>query len=242
MLRLLMVLALTAFAVPAQMFDAASVRRSRSGETSMTRLDLQHPSALGRVEYFHVNLKTLLMVAYGVGPDQIGGPPWLTNEHYDILAKIPDGVLTDQVPAMLRNLLGERFEMKLHEVTLPRKGFALLADHSGRELKLSKPDSQPHVDLRLDRILVTHCAIGEFAQLLSSVMDRPIQDLTGIEGHYDITLMASRADLKAAASTGEHSSGSIFTALRELGLRLEPRTVPALNIIVDHANKIPTEN
>ena len=37
-------------------------------------------------------------------------------------------------------------------------------------------------------------------------------------------------------------SGSIFTAIQSLGLKLEPRKTPLMTIVVDHVEKMPTEN
>lgn len=247
MVAALLIAAGTVFAqtTAGQSFEVASVRPSVSrnvDNAGITVLDLQQPTKIGHVEYFHVSLKTMLMVAYGVGKEQISGPPWLGGEYYDIVAKLPDGAFSDQVPAMLRNLLAERFQMTVHEATRPRRGFTLRTDARGYEIKASKVDSLPKVVPQIDRILFTHCTVADFAGTLSLLMGRPIVDRTGIQGNFDITLQASRADLKAAASGGEHSSGSLSAALRTLGMRLEPGSVPAVNVVVDKAVKVPTDN
>jgi uncharacterized protein (TIGR03435 family) len=43
-----------------------------------------------------------------------GGPRWLLDEPYEIRALPPPGVSQDQVPAMMRTLLAERFKLKVH--------------------------------------------------------------------------------------------------------------------------------
>jgi uncharacterized protein (TIGR03435 family) len=102
------------------------------------------------------------------------------------------------------------------------------------------------------------------ANNLSNMLGRPVLDKTGIEGNYDVTLdvdptefmanmkrnmagavmigpggEASRAD---AGPAPESNGGSVFTAVQQLGLKLEGRKAPLEMIVVDHADKVPTEN
>jgi uncharacterized protein (TIGR03435 family) len=101
------------------------------------------------------------------------------------------------------------------------------------------------------------------ANYLSNVVGRPVLDKTGIEGNYDVTLDvdptefmatmkrnmagvviaepggAARAD---ASPAPESPGGSVFTAVQQLGLKLEGRKAPLEMIVVDHADKVPTEN
>jgi uncharacterized protein (TIGR03435 family) len=62
--------------------------------------------------------------------------------------------------------------------------------------------------------------------------------MTGIEGVFDIELNWAPDDSK------ENASGpSIFSAVQEqLGLKLDQRKSPMEIIVVDHAEKVPTEN
>lgn len=74
---------------------------------------------------------------------------------------------------------------------------------------------------------------------LAENLNQPVSDATGLEGNYEITLDWTPDD-RPAASDG--ATGSIFAALQELGLRLEPRKAPVEMLVVDHAEKVPTEN
>jgi uncharacterized protein (TIGR03435 family) len=96
------------------------------------------------------------------------------------------------------------------------------------------------------------------ADSLARFMDRPVVDLTGIKGNYEIAIDLSMDDLKNMASkagiampgpvkppaegASEPSSTSIFTSVQNLGLKLESRKAPVTLVVVDHAEKTPTEN
>ena len=71
--------------------------------------------------------------------------------------------------------------------------------------------------------------------------ERPIVDRTGLTGKYDFNLDFARPGASPAASEEPESEFSI--ALEEqLGLRLVPRKVPVSVLVVDRAERIPTEN
>ena len=238
------ILALAAVSLSAQSFDFVSIKRylpHSGGDASATEVvDLYRPNNISRVEYRYMSLKTILMAAYGVGKDQIAGPSWLTSEHYDIVAQLPPGLLSDQIPAMLQNLLIERFRMTVHRETVPRKGFALLAGKSGPELIATQPGTKPGVYRGSGYLRFTNCTTAELARLLSAFMGRTIVDQTGIQGNYDITLKVYGIELKMAGLVGDTSLIALEDALRNLGLKLESRTVPATNIVIDKADRIPT--
>ena len=84
-----------------------------------------------------------------------------------------------------------------------------------------------------------------------------IVDMTGLTGHYNVTIDLSLADLmKVAQSMGINvparggdpgapvaadpgQSSSISDAVQALGLKLESRKAPTEQLIVDHAEKLP---
>ena len=49
-------------------------------------------------------------------------------------------------------------------------------------------------------------------------------------------------DPGAAAQGDTNSSNALFEAVKQLGLRLEPRKAPFDTIVVDHLEKTPTDN
>jgi uncharacterized protein (TIGR03435 family) len=103
--------------------------------------------------------------------------------------------------------------------------------------------------------------LGGFSDMLSRMMDRPVVDMTNIDGRYDITLEVSMEDLigmkrMAAGPMMMHTGGdggsggpapesnpraSIFSAVTQLGLKLDPRKSPLETLIVEKADR-PSEN
>jgi uncharacterized protein (TIGR03435 family) len=82
---------------------------------------------------------------------------------------------------------------------------------------------------------------------LSGQVDKPVVDATGLTGKYDVSLYWMAGWTYTAPSSGEAASEpagpTIFTAVQEqLGLKLEPRKVMIDVLVIDHAERSPTEN
>jgi uncharacterized protein (TIGR03435 family) len=70
---------------------------------------------------------------------------------------------------------------------------------------------------------------------------RRVLDKTGLTGKYDFTLEFSLREL--AAEPGDDPLPSLVDALQQqLGLKLEDKKAPFDLVVVDHAEKVPTEN
>jgi len=65
----------------------------------------------------NVTLQDCIREVYGVTDSQTAGQNLLSTDRYDIAAKIPRGVTTDQHPAMLQALLEQRFKLAVHHGT-----------------------------------------------------------------------------------------------------------------------------
>ena len=105
-------------------------------------------------------------------------------------------------------------------------------------------------------------SLTQLADALSRQLDRPVMDLTELTGVYEIDLEWTPDEGTARMPMGlpmptpkldggaeSHpvpeagSSPSIFVALQEkLGLKLEGRKAPVEVLVIDHIEKVPTEN
>lgn len=202
-----------------------------------------------------VSLSSLLMRAYGLKPIQLTGPDWMDQQFYDLNAKPPSGATPDQIPGMLQRLITERFRPTLRWDTKQETGYALVVDRGGPKFALSADQSthdgeQPDVASSIsvsDKTVMKRAPMGALASSLSGMLREPVVDSTGLQGRYDITLNLSFKDMSAALrgpspSDDGYTPTSIFDAVREIGLRLEPQKVEVKHLTVIKADRIPTGN
>jgi uncharacterized protein (TIGR03435 family) len=102
--------------------------------------------------------------------------------------------------------------------------------------------------------------MNNLCDALSQFVGTPVLDMTDLKGKYQLALDFSMQDMMAVARragvdipagapgtapAGEASdpgSSSLFGAVQRLGLKLETRKAPVDLIVVDRAEKMPTEN
>jgi uncharacterized protein (TIGR03435 family) len=66
------------------------------------------------VRYSGLDMKLYLGMAWRLKNYQIVAPDWMTSTRWDIIAKLPQGSTSKQVPEMMQALLRDRFQMKMH--------------------------------------------------------------------------------------------------------------------------------
>jgi len=245
-------------------FEVASVKPSPETVSGGGWVRVGASGDAGRVSYTRVTLNNLLMTAYKVKRYQISGPDWMDRERYDVAAKLPEGSSKDQAPLMLQALLAERFQVALHREQKDLPAYALAPAKGGFKLK---PVENPSATMNLEagsagRRLQGTFSLSRLADLLTNFLGQPVFDQTGIAGEFEIKLewtpdereqgmSAIRFPNLAGGPAGGVESKpsetfggpSIFAALQQsLGLRLEPRKAPMDILVIDHAEKVPTEN
>jgi uncharacterized protein (TIGR03435 family) len=116
--------------------------------------------------------------------------------------------------------------------------------------------------LETSKVTMSGFALQLTQLLQAGGVARPVIDMTGLKGNYQVALDFSLADLMAiarsvapdlvgaAVTAGEPAgtasepggSTSIFAAVKALGLRLEQRKAPIEQLVIDHVEKTPIEN
>lgn len=195
---------------------------------------------------------------------QISGlPAWAATQRYDIEAKMsPVDVAEFQKLSkdeqerrrqeMMQSLLAERFHLRLHRGSKEIPVYELVVAKGG--LKMQDAATDPNPPLKkgedgkplpgvrwLEKTSVWQAqSVKSLADMLSmpaAFVGRPVVDKTGLSSAYDFALDWSVYSAKAAASDSPTSDvPSIFTALGEIGLKLQPATASMETVVIDHVD------
>ncbi|MGH9240570.1 MAG: TIGR03435 family protein [Vicinamibacterales bacterium] len=232
-------------------FEVASVRQNVSGSGS-SNVNIK-PG--GNFTATNFSLVRLMLMAYNVTEAQvIGGPDWVRNDRFDIVAKAAPEANGSQLARMLRALLEERFtlrlrneqrEMPLFEMTLARDDGRVgpnLHDCSNKDDTggVSTPQ-KPFTAPRGGAVAAGACApMSNVAGLAAARLQAIVKDKTGLAGQwrYNIYFGPDLPDPNSA----NPDLPSFVTALREqLGLKVE-RTRGQVDVLVVESVEKPTEN
>ena len=211
-----------------------------------------------RVDISMMSLADLVRQAYGLKAFQFSGPAWMSSERYDVHAKLPSGATPAQAPAMLQTLLADRFQLAFHRDSREHPVYALLVGKNGLKLPAAEADSPGTAPRKLEMSggvmrLNRKMTMPALCDFLGGFVDRPVVDMTALTDTYQVALDIPMEELKRAktAAEGIHTadsasdplgSSAMFAAVQQLGLRLEPRKTAVDVLVVDHAEKVPTEN
>jgi uncharacterized protein (TIGR03435 family) len=235
-----------AFAGPDQ-FEVASVKPNRVGNAGGESAPREKITASpGSLTMQSVSLQTCLKWAYGLRDFQISGPGWLTSERYDIVAKASGPSTEVELRAMLRTLLADRFKLKSHVETKEKPVYELIVAKNGPKLRAAK-DGDPSFGPAGGELIFRNFSMADLADRLSSrpfKLDLPVLDRTGLDGRFDFALkLATNPDELKHTLEGMEQGPSIFVFFQDqLGLKLESRKGPVEMLVVESAEKIPSEN
>ena len=243
-------------------FEVASIRPAELNGLKAVAgaLDARIPS-LGDVQpgrqltVANQPLKGLIMLAYGVGAGQISAPGWQgdpewSDNHFDILAKVPVDATKAQLPLMMQALLADRFKLALHREMRDTTVFALTVARGGAKVHETAADDRhpagcdrswgtTSADLVADCHGLTAAGMAQALETLApSYFDRPLVDATGLSGVYSFSV---EWIMRSAANAGVYGA-TIFEAVQKIGLKIETRKEPVEFLVVDRCEKMPTAN
>jgi uncharacterized protein (TIGR03435 family) len=226
-------------------FEVVSIKPAPQDKKSLQRhLGTQIDPAM--VDLGGVSIMMLITRAYGLNSFQVSGAPELNTTRFDILAKLPAGSSTAQVPEMLKTLLRERFRLEAHQDTRDFGIYALTATRGVPKVPLKPADYDAATAHGLPPGNMARAAefINQYQYVLH--LDRPVVDQTGLESDL-INLEAFLQPLIDAAMAAQKDGadrmaveGAVFGAVEKFGLRLEPRKVSMTALVIDHIEMTPT--
>jgi uncharacterized protein (TIGR03435 family) len=236
-------------------FDVATIKPSPTAASQMAiGLD---PSL--RFAATGASLVRLVSFAYSLRPNQVtGGPKWVNEELYDIVAKVENqrdlgdaGTLfRSTYRVMVQSLLADRFNLKMHKETQDLPVYSLVIDKRGVKAQPVQPTSeQGRLLINLNHI-EGHMTLDTFVQILTGQLGRLVVNKTDLVGLYDVKLDFMPEQIQPVGADGERSTNqslgsnapSIFTAIQErLGLKLESTKAPVEVLVIDSAQR-PSEN
>ncbi|HEX4138093.1 MAG TPA: TIGR03435 family protein [Bryobacteraceae bacterium] len=243
-------------------FDVASVKRNATGAAG----EQVRVMPGGRLEVRNMTLRMLVQQSYRVMPFQIsGGPKWMDSSRFDIVARADGDTGADALFLRLKTLLEERFALKAHREIREQSVYLLTTAKSGAKVEraegtcVARDPNHPELAPRPGERAPNYCGnmrrgrqslegqgeklsdqngftLGTLTGQLSSILDRPVLDRTGLTGIFNFHLqwMPEQGD--------DAGSPSIFTALQEqLGLKLEAGKGPVELLVIDQAEE-PADN
>lgn len=233
---------LTAQEAPA--FEVASIRPSPPPQTrglAGLREDINTDPA--RLTMTNARFDTIIRWAYKLGVYEISGPDWLSRTRFDIVATPSGPVPEEQLRVMLQALLKDRFKLEAHRESRQLSGYVLAVGKNGTKLMPVEGGGEGAMTGAGLMFEGHKMPISRLADIISGVLKTPVHDQTMLAGFYDF-----RVDLRpylTGLQPGEQPDlpGIAMSALdAQLGLKLEARKFPTDVLVVDRAEKTPTEN
>jgi uncharacterized protein (TIGR03435 family) len=226
--------------LPKMQFEVATVKPNDSGCCTSSR------GTADQMMLTNQRLKNLVVLAYGVQPYQVTGPDWMDKARFDITAKYPPGTKQEDRWLMLRTLLEERFKLTAHSEMKEMSGYSLQVAKTGFKLKPSDPGEASTTGGNQGPVWTFNARKIPMSVLtyeLSDSLGEVVVDQTGLKGVYDFQLRWATNEGTSPGVGAVDAVPSVFTALEEtLGLRLQHGKVPAQMIVVEHVERVPTEN
>jgi uncharacterized protein (TIGR03435 family) len=236
-------------------FEVASVRPSGPNEREVGGF-YTYPG--GRIVAKGCDLKYLITIAFSVQDFQISGDPdSISHDHgqrFDIEAKPPASSVSahwetgspkkypgPEEREMLQSLLADRFHLAVHREN--KEGAVYVLSRGPGDLKLTPPKDKNEFPWAGgiggglpdgDGIHGMNISMPELAARLSSWLDRPVVDKTGIQGSFDFEFHTGDDDPQSSMDITD----SILTSMKGIGLSLKSSRGPVETIVIDHVEQL----
>jgi uncharacterized protein (TIGR03435 family) len=203
----------------------------------------------GRFATTNTSLRLLITWTYDIGDERLAGAPAsLDSAHFDVTAKAADPNATlDDLHAMMKSLLADRFKLQVHTATRDLPMYALEVDKNGPKVHArDAPLAVNHDPFKMTesgRLTGTSVTPTMLAKVLTNQLGHYVSDNTGFHSAFDFTLEWRPDSAASGDNPAADARPSIFNALREqLGFKLTSGKAPVEVIAIDHVDNHPTDN
>lgn len=263
--------------LPPAEFEVATIKPSAPDTRGFGRINGNEVNVRG------LPLRFLVTYAWDLNPNSndniVGAPAWLNDSKFDIQAKVSadkpvnsgpqaDAIDQEDLRAMLKQLLIERFQMKAHIEDRPIPGYTLYsvkpkmktADPTERTKCFEGPgpdgkdprNTQPILNRLVTCQNMTSAEIAEELQhQAGGYIYGPVLDKTDLDGSYDFTLSFSsinRATPPSPSTSATSDSAAsdpsgaltLYDAVsRQMGLKLVKEKRPVPVLVIDSIQEVP---
>jgi uncharacterized protein (TIGR03435 family) len=230
-------------------FETASIKPHNPNDPRDQGLQF-FPS--GRLTAVEIAVRSLIAAAYELPlPSRrlSGGPNWINSEEYDIEAaaaadEFPSGLPVkdrdEKMRVMLQNLLADRFKLAIHRETKEMPVYALVVSKNGHKMRPASVQCDAAANpacrgFNSGPEPVIHgraVSVADLTRVLERWSDRPILDQTDITGLFDIDM-----PLPWPLDEPDLSLPTVFTALNQIGLRLEGKKAFVEILVIDRVER-----
>jgi len=233
-------------------FEAASVKPLvDTSRADLMRTNYRSVSITdSRMDLRGQTLRELIALAWSVPGDRVTKiPDGIQELFFDVSARIPSGVSKDAAPEMLQALLIERFKLTAHTDQEMRPIYVMTVNKITAKLQPSTADGPGTCVVEGQHRICKAMTMAEFATTLSNIglmgwalaqspapnaqvmewiIDRAVEDKTGLQGRFDFPF--------------DYSPVRVVDAVAALGLKLDSVKQNVMTVVVEHVEKTPTEN
>ena len=217
-------------------FAVSSIKLSRpDAQMRDMRISISGPN----LQVVNCTLDELLLNALQVLRRSEGGPEWVRERRFDILANAEDGTSPNNLvlAQMVFQLLRDRFKLAFHKDSREVSGLALTVGKKQPDLTPAKDGERKGVAWGTS-IVFTKVGMADFARSLSGSLNIPIVDRTGLKGEFDFTL---RPDEYRSPDADVKLADRLRSSVEGLGFRMVGEKAKVDYVIIDHA-ELPDAN
>jgi len=191
-------------------------------------------------------LTAILAKTFNVDLSQIIAPDFASYTYFELLARAPVGSTREQLPEMLQAALAERFKLTFHRETRDYMTTVVTVGKSGMKLKRLPDGTEPaprHTVREADGTTITTIVgtVSSLFPVMASFGGFPqMADETGLDGIY--TWVLNQRPPRPEETYLDVTHEAYKNMVESAGLKIEDRKVPKEAIVVDHIEKLPTEN